>query len=173
MKHLLAVFLAVSVPAFSSPPRAQAEPFPFKLHKKVHSEVRDTLFGDRDRDRRRYDDRRHYDDRRGYVSFGYSPGYYDGDPYYADPYYGGYGPSVAVRSTIVARPVYRVREEREELSLEQQVQIELSKEGFYRGEIDGVVGPGTRAAIRRYQYEEDLPVTGRIDRELLEELDLI
>ena len=42
----------------------------------------------------------------------------------------------------------------------------------YRGEIDGDIGPGTRAAIRRYQYERRLEVTGRIDRSLLRSLGL-
>lgn len=148
--------------AFSLP-CVQAEPFPFKLHKKIRGEVRDTLFGDRDR--HRDNDRRHYDR-------GYSRGYYN-DPYYGGGYGYGYGPSFSFQQTVVAEPVYRGRVQREELSLEQQVQVELSKEGFYRGEIDGLIGAGSRDAIRRYQYREDLPVTGRIDRELLEELGII
>lgn len=165
MSRLLASILLISAVVL---PRAQAEPFPLKLHKKIRGEVRDTLLGDRDRDRDRHrGGDRHYHDR------GYSRGYYYDDPYYyGGAGYGyGYGPSISIQRTVVARPAYR--DEVEELTLEQQVQIELSKEGFYRGEIDGIIGPGSRAAIRRYQYEEDLPVTGRIDRQLLEELDLL
>ena len=48
-----------------------------------------------------------------------------------------------------------------------QVQVALARRGYYRGEIDGIVGPGTRSAIRRYQYDQGYPVTGRVDDRLL------
>ncbi len=41
----------------------------------------------------------------------------------------------------------------------------LKEKGYYRGQIDGIIGPQTRAALRRYQHENDLPVTGRYTRE--------
>jgi len=50
------------------------------------------------------------------------------------------------------------------------VQRRLARRGHYRGEIDGDVGPGTRAAIRSFQYSRGLTVTGRIDSALLREL---
>ena len=52
------------------------------------------------------------------------------------------------------------------------VQRALARRGFYRGGVDGDVGPGTRAAIRAYQYEHRLEVTGRIDGSLLRSLGL-
>ena len=50
------------------------------------------------------------------------------------------------------------------------VQRSLARRGYYRGAIDGDVGPGTRAAIRSYQYNRGLEVTGRIDGTLLRSL---
>ena len=50
------------------------------------------------------------------------------------------------------------------------VQSELSKRGYYQGPIDGVIGAGSRRAIRSFQAEEGLPVTGSIDSKLLRAL---
>jgi hypothetical protein len=44
--------------------------------------------------------------------------------------------------------------------------------GYYRGEIDGVFGPGTRSALMRYQNEHGLRVTGTFDAETLRVLGL-
>ncbi len=40
----------------------------------------------------------------------------------------------------------------------------LRAEGLYYGPIDGILGPATREAIRKYQYRHYLRVTGRLDR---------
>jgi hypothetical protein len=53
-----------------------------------------------------------------------------------------------------------------------QVQAALAREGYYRGAIDGSAGPATRNALRRYQQNHGLDVTGRIDRPVLEALGL-
>lgn len=53
-----------------------------------------------------------------------------------------------------------------------QVQQELARAGYYRGAIDGVIGPRTRGAIRAYERANGIPVDGRIDRQLLETMDL-
>jgi len=50
------------------------------------------------------------------------------------------------------------------------VQRELRRRGYYRGAIDGDVGPGTRSAIYYYQADRGLSRTGRIDRTLLRSL---
>jgi len=42
------------------------------------------------------------------------------------------------------------------------VQTALSKLGYYDGQIDGIFGPDTRAAIRRYQHELGADMTGRL-----------
>ncbi len=46
-----------------------------------------------------------------------------------------------------------------------EVQESLRDKGYYHGQVDGVLGPQTREAIRQYQKSENLPVTGRLDGE--------
>lgn len=38
----------------------------------------------------------------------------------------------------------------------------LHGRGYYGGEVDGVIGPRTRASLRAYQKAESLPTTGRL-----------
>jgi hypothetical protein len=52
------------------------------------------------------------------------------------------------------------------------VQFALSKLGYYRGPIDNIIGAGTRRAIRAFQTDQALPVTGLIDRKVLTALQL-
>lgn len=42
-------------------------------------------------------------------------------------------------------------------------QRRLTSAGYYYGDIDGLDGPETQAAIKRFQIREGLPVTGRLD----------
>lgn len=53
-----------------------------------------------------------------------------------------------------------------------QVQSALSRKGYYSGAIDGSLGPDTQSALRRYQRDHRLPVTGRIDRAVINALGL-
>ena len=46
-----------------------------------------------------------------------------------------------------------------------KVQESLRDKGYYHAKVDGISGPQTRAAIRQYQKDENLPVTGRLDSE--------
>ena len=48
-----------------------------------------------------------------------------------------------------------------------QVQEQLAHNGYYKGSIDGVEGSRTYYAIRSYQRDHHLAVTGRINDELL------
>jgi Putative peptidoglycan binding domain len=50
------------------------------------------------------------------------------------------------------------------------VQRALENLGYYRGPIDGVVGPETVKAIRWFQTVDKLPVTGQIDSQVLKAL---
>ena len=50
------------------------------------------------------------------------------------------------------------------------VQAELARRGYYRGPVDGVLGPESRSAIRSFQARNGLPVTGRIDADLFRAL---
>jgi Putative peptidoglycan binding domain len=53
------------------------------------------------------------------------------------------------------------------------VQYALQQLGYFAEAADGVLGPVTRAAIEDYQVENNLPVTGAIDRPLLVSLGFI
>lgn len=115
--------------------------------------------------------------------FGYP--YFYGYPYYASPYYGypyGYGYPAGAYYTYDPRGVYEGRVANpqrstndgggKDLSMAARVQRQLSAAGYYRGEIDGVVGDGTRRAIRNYERDNGLPVDGRIDDQLLSTMGL-
>jgi hypothetical protein len=52
------------------------------------------------------------------------------------------------------------------------VQRALAREGYYHGAIDGVIGEGTRRAIRSYERSHNLRVTGQISGRLLSTMDL-
>ncbi|CAN5682589.1 hypothetical protein BH20VER1_BH20VER1_21520 [soil metagenome] len=106
---------------------------------------------------------RHYYPRRYYSyypyfghPFGYGYGY--GYPYFgasASLYYNGYRP---------------VRYANTRGSVVVQLQQQLAEAGYYRGPIDGVIGDGTRAAIRAFERDNGLRVDGRIDERLLARL---
>ena len=53
------------------------------------------------------------------------------------------------------------------------VQYALQQLGYFSEAVDGVLGPVTRAAIEDYQVENNLPVTGAIDRPTLVSLGFI
>ena len=76
-----------------------------------------------------------------FYGYGYGyPGYGYGYPYYgAYPYgYGYYTPAPAV---------YSARGINDDATVA-AVQRRLARAGYYHGSIDGVIGPGTRSAIR-------------------------
>ncbi len=53
-----------------------------------------------------------------------------------------------------------------------EVQRALAQQGYYYGPIDGILGPGTRSAIQRYQIDHGLYVTATIDEQTLATLGL-
>jgi len=87
-------------------------------------------------------------------SYGYDPGYnsgvYQGEEYYDQNRYA----DQSGNSTVLAA---------------QQV---LAQQGYYRGQIDGVFGPETRAAIAEYQSSRGLRVTGALTPNTLQALGL-
>jgi Putative peptidoglycan binding domain len=84
-------------------------------------------------------------------------------PYAYDPYYGyPYGYSSDDNG-----PGYDYRYWD---ALAVSVQSELARRGYYHGALDGVIGSGSRQAIRGFQAAQGLPVTGRIDPKLLKAL---
>lgn len=71
----------------------------------------------------------------------------------------------------VERPVEPPSNARGGLVLD--VQRELSVRGYYRSALDGVSGPGTKSAVRAFQRDAGLPVTGIVDERLLAELRIV
>ena len=91
------------------------------------------------------------------VGFGYPFGY--GYPYYG--YYPhGYGYYGGPREVVYQAAT-------SDRSIVFEVQRRLARSGYYRGAIDGVVGNGTRSAIRSYERAHGLRVDGLIDQRLL------
>lgn len=117
-------------------------------------------------------------------SYGFRGGYYDHGGRY---FYGGggpffWGPSVGF-SFYNSPDYYSVERDDPEYShsapavrgnvsddLGMDVQRALAERGFYRGVVDGEIGPESRAAIRAYQHSHGLEETGRIDTALLRSL---
>jgi hypothetical protein len=107
----------------------------------------------------------------GYPYFGY--------PYWGSPFYYGYpyGYPVGAYYSYDPRGVYQgqvVNPGRstnegggKDFSMAARVQRQLADAGYYHGAIDGVVGDGTRRAIRNYERDNGLPVDGEIDNQLL------
>lgn len=101
--------------------------------------------------------------------FGYP--YYYGYPWgYGWPYYGygygypyGYGDG-RYHGYRRGEPGYQAR------AAEVAVQRALRRRGYYSGPIDGQHGPQTHGAIRKYQRDRGLAVTGMINRGLLRSL---
>ena len=50
------------------------------------------------------------------------------------------------------------------------VQTSLQEQGFYHGEVDGLLGPLTRAALADYQQAQGLEMTAALDEPTLEAL---
>ncbi len=53
-----------------------------------------------------------------------------------------------------------------------EVQRALARAGYYDGAADGVLGAGTRRALRRFQHDHGLDATGGIDQAVIEALRL-
>lgn len=154
---------------------------------------------DRRRQWERNDWRRNYRDNRGRIVVStsvrgpyYWPGYSYYSPYYYSPYYyvRDYPSSYPVVSAAYdyadpygyydtgytytsAQPAYYGSVVVTSGPIAARVQRELALSGYYRGRIDGVVGPRTRAAIAAFQRDHRLPVTARVDLLLLRTLGMV
>jgi hypothetical protein len=53
------------------------------------------------------------------------------------------------------------------------VQSALQEQGYYQGDIDGILGPETRAALAEYQSAQGLEPTGAVDEPTLETLGMV
>ncbi|MDB6170734.1 MAG: hypothetical protein JWL59_45 [Chthoniobacteraceae bacterium] len=130
-------------------------------HDKKHDKKHDR---DHDRDRGR-------DHRSG--SYYSRPGINVGIGIAPRPYYGPSSTVIVERERPVyynERRVYVDRSEYSGSSVGARVQRGLARRGYYRGPIDGDIGPGSRAAIRNFQADHGLRPTGYIDARLLDAL---
>jgi hypothetical protein len=94
-----------------------------------------------------------------------------GDPYWYDyPYYGYYDYDYDDGDD--SDPQTLPSEGAPSESTTIAVQQKLAKLGFYHGQLDGLVGPGTQKAISWFQSVEKLAITGRIDDPTLNALQL-
>jgi peptidoglycan hydrolase-like protein with peptidoglycan-binding domain/predicted small secreted protein len=51
-----------------------------------------------------------------------------------------------------------------------QVQTALQTQGLYHGPIDGIYGPGTRNAVKKYQSQAGITQTGQLDQQTMQDL---
>lgn len=112
-------------------------------------------------------DRNYY--RNNYSRFAlFAGGYYYFDRGY---WYPAYGYDSAYSTYRFDEPIYGYNslEPRQVLV---NVQVALRRQGYYRGAIDGLIGPMTRSALGRYQSERGLYVTRAIDGPTLAALGL-
>ena len=87
-----------------------------------------------------------------YYPYTYDPGVYENDANYYSQ--GAYDSSDQATDSTIAG-----------------AQTQLERQGYYRGEIDGIVGPETRRAIMRYQRDRGLRVTGNLNLDTLHALE--
>ncbi|MEO6055183.1 MAG: peptidoglycan-binding domain-containing protein [Chthoniobacterales bacterium] len=93
-------------------------------------------------------------------------GFWNPAPIYAAPVYAApvYAYPVAPRVVYQSQPVYyRTKATYVDGSLV-RIQVRLSKLGYYQGPLDGNFGPMTSRALREYQIDYGLPLTGRVDQ---------
>ena len=94
-----------------------------------------------------------------------------GAPYYWDAGYWypawGYDPGA---SYYFDGPIYASNPEMDPGQVVANVQSALQQQGYYQGEIDGVLGPQTRAALAEYQSAQGIEPTGAVDEPTLETL---
>ena len=98
------------------------------------------------------------------VSIGIGVPIYAPAPYYYGPRY--YGPAYYEPGPVVVG-----REVGGDVTVD--VQRMLARKGYYNGVVDGELGPRSRAAIRAWQADVGLPVTGSLNAATLRSLGLL
>ena len=73
------------------------------------------------------------------------------------------GPAVAVPPPAAPMPAAAIPADQQMTTADRRrVQSALVRLGYYDGKVDGIFGPDSRAAIRRYQHELGAEMTGRL-----------
>jgi hypothetical protein len=138
-------------------------------------------FGRFDRDDRRFFFRNNFFVGFNFGAFGWWPGWWWGGPWWwgwdgwAYPYsycdYGypyGYDYSANYDDPPPSDSQYGSKEYWSDLAM--SVQTKLTDDGYYHGQVDGVLGSSSLEAIRQFQSDHGLTVNGRIDPKLLDAL---
>jgi hypothetical protein len=104
--------------------------------------------------------RSHY----SHIAFGVGGWYYQNEKYWFPAW--GYNPNAYYAYD---GPIYAHKDLPPDQVIA-DVQETLQKQGYYRGEVDGLLGPPTRSAIGDYQRDHNLYVTSAIDLPTLKSL---
>lgn len=104
-----------------------------------------------------------------YYGYDYYPYSYSYDPGYYDPGYSGSG--VYQGEEYYDQNDYDSSDQSTDSTVA-AAQEQLARQGYYRGEIDGIFGPEMRRAIMRYQSGHGLRVTGSLNTDTLHALGL-
>lgn len=105
-------------------------------------------------------------------SYDYQPNYYDSGDYQGQMYYdqnsypdqsqGNYD-STVYQNEAYYDPNSYSDQSQSNYSIVVAAQERLAREGYYRGESDGILGPEMQKAVRRYQITNGLRATGYLD----------
>ena len=104
--------------------------------------------------------------------FGFGYGYYGG--FYGGP--GGYGPYGYGNGAYDGQLADGNGQNRkggdapDPSALPKEVQKQLASRGYYKGSVDGEFGPATKTALTRFQHDNNLRATGRVDGATLKAL---
>ena len=96
-------------------------------------------------------------------------GWYYWDNYYWYPAW-GYAPDSVY---YYDGPIYASSPQEDPAQVVANVQSALQEQGYYQGDIDGVLGPQTRAALAEFQSAQGLEPTGAVDEPTLETLGMV
>jgi hypothetical protein len=95
--------------------------------------------------------------------------------YYSQPYYYS-SPAYYANAPVYHARVIRASSQRtvavEKSGLDLDVQAALRTKGYYMGPLDGVYGPQTSDAVRRFQVDNGIAMTGKINGDTLKALGL-
>ena len=103
-----------------------------------------------------------------HVVFIYGGWYYWDNSYWYPAW--GYAPSSVY---YYDGPIYASSPEEDPAQVVANVQSALQQQGYYQGDIDGVLGPQTRAALAEYQSAQGIEPTGAVDEPTLETLGMV
>jgi Putative peptidoglycan binding domain len=100
-----------------------------------------------------------------HIVFIYGGWYYWNNNYWYPAW--GYAPDSVY---YVDAPIYASSPADDPAQVVANVQSALQEQGYYQGDIDGVLGPQTRAALAEYQSAQGIEPTGLVDEPTLETL---